>query len=176
MRKISLIAITMVVFATSAFALVSALNWQIKENAYSVKFSTSRAEGVIKGLVGSIEFDEKNLSVSNFDVTVDVTSLNTGNGLKNRHAKGEKFLNASKYPIIHFKSSQITQNSTGYIAKGKLTIKDISQDVSIPFTFSKTGNEAVFSGDFVINRKDFKLDFKGIGEVIRIELLIPVSK
>jgi polyisoprenoid-binding protein YceI len=64
--------ITAMMFATSVFALVSAVNWHVK--GYSIKFSTSRAEGVIKGLGGTINFDEKNVAESSFNVT----TLNTG--------------------------------------------------------------------------------------------------
>lgn len=176
MRELTFTAIAALMFITSAFTLVGSINWKVKEKDYSIKFSTSKAEGIIKGLSGTINFDKENLAQSNFDVTVDVNTLNTGNGLKNKHAKGEKFLNASKNPVIRFKTSQITQASGGFIAKGKLTIKEVSRDVSIPFTFNAAGNDATFKGNFEINRKDYGLEYKGVGEIIKIELLIPVNK
>ncbi|SEL02329.1 YceI family protein [Parapedobacter koreensis] len=176
MRKLTCITVAALMFITSAFVLISAVNWQVKEEDYSIKFSTSKAEGVIKGLAGTINFDNSDLAQSNFDVTVDVSTLNTGNGLKNRHAKGEKFLDASNYPVIRFKTSQITRSSGGFVAKGKLTIKGVSRDVSIPFTFNTVGNDGTFTGNFEINRKDYGLEYKGVGEIIKIELLIPVNK
>lgn len=176
MKKTTFIAIAVVMFLSSAFALINSVNWKVKEKDYAIKFSTSKAEGIIKGLKGTINFDKNNLAQSNFDVTVDVNTLNTGNGLKNRHAKGDKFLNASKYPIIRLKTSQIITSSGGFIAKGKLTIKEVSRDVSIPFTFRTAGNDGTFTGNFEINRKDYGLEYKGVGEIIKIELLIPVNK
>lgn len=57
-----------------------------------------------------------------------------------------------------------------------LTIKGITRPVSIPFTFSKNGDEAQFAGSFELHRKDFNLERKGVGEIVKIELTIPVKK
>lgn len=143
---------------------------------YSIKFSTQRASGTIGGLKGLIDFDEGNKGNSRFDVTVDLSTLDMGFGLKTKHAKQENFFHADKYPVIRFRSSDITRQGAQYLTRGDLTIKGITRQVTIPFTFSQTGNEGLFSGSFEINRKDFNLERKGVGEVVKIELTIPVKK
>src|SRR4051812_16493939 len=87
-------------------------------DGYSVKFTAAGASGIFKTLKGEISFDEKNLSTSKFNVTIDVASINTGNGLKNTHAKGDNWLDAKKYPVIKFTSKEITKAGNGYNAKG----------------------------------------------------------
>jgi len=37
-----------------------------------------------------------------------VASINTGNGMKNTHAKSEKWVDAEKYPTITFNSGSIS--------------------------------------------------------------------
>lgn len=143
---------------------------------YSIKFSTQRANGTIGGLKGVIDFEEKNPAASRFDVTVDLSTLDMGLGLKTRHAKQENFFHADKYPVIRFKSTEINRQGAQYITRGDLTIKGITKPVSIPFTFTQTGNEGSFSGTFEVNRKDFNLERKGVGEVVKVELNIPVKK
>lgn len=177
MRKINLIAIVIVTLITSAFTFIASFNWQVKETEYSIKFTTKKAEGTIKGLRGTINFDESNIKQSNFDITVDVNTLNTGNGLKNKHAKGEKFLVAAKHPTIRFTSSEISKSGNTYISKGKLTIKDVTKELEIPFSFESKENEAMFKGNFNISRKDYNLDYMGLSEdIIKLELVIPVIK
>lgn len=176
MKTTALVAVWAGMLFAPAFTLINSVNWKVKEKDYTIEFSTSGAKGIIKGLKGTIDFDKSNPTSSSFDVTVDVNSLNTGNGLKNRHAKGESFLNAVKYPVIRFTASEIAQSSTGFIAKGKLTIKGISRDLTIPFTFDTSGNEGVFKGTFEFNRKDYELERFGIGEIITVKLSIPVNK
>ncbi|SEK19538.1 Polyisoprenoid-binding protein YceI [Parapedobacter koreensis] len=130
----------------------------------------------MKGLKGTIDFDRTDLQNSRFDVTVDVNTISTGLGLKNRHAKAEDFLDAEQYPTIRFASSKITPSNDGFIAQGTLTIKNVSKEMTIPFTFDDTGSEGVFRGNFKLNRKDYNLEKNRIGEVIDVELVVPVIK
>ena len=88
MKKISFAFLVVVL---SAFTVHQAINWQIKEKEYAIKFETRWAEGTIKGLRGTINFDQNNLGKSSFDVTIDVKTINTGNSLKDKHAKAESF-------------------------------------------------------------------------------------
>lgn len=160
----------------SAFSLALGIQWQIKEGDYTIRFNTQRASGTINGLKGTISFDKKDLAGSHFDVTVDVHTLDTGLKMKNRHARAESFFNAEKYPTIRFVSSKISNAGDQYLVKGKLTIKDITKDVEIPFSFGEKGNEGVFKGEFEINRTDYNLNKKGVGEIINIQLSVPVKK
>ena len=171
------LAVVAFIVVGSAFTVIISTNWAVKEEAYAVKFDTRWASGTFKGLKGAINFDATNLPKSGFDVTVDVSTISTGNGLKNSHAKSEGFFNAAKFPTIQFTSSKIEKTGTGFQATGKLRIKDVTKDVLMPFTFVKSGdNEGTFKSNFEINRLDYGLERKMVGEIVKIELLIPVKK
>lgn len=176
MKRIALISGTILMLSLSAFTAVYLSPWQVKENEYSVKFSTKGASGTLSGLKGIIDFDLVDLTKSRFDVTVDVNTIDTGIGLKNKHAKAENFLDAENYPTIRFASSTITPSDDGFVATGQLTIKDVSKEVTIPFTFDDQGNEGVFRGAFELNRKDYHLEKNKVGEIIQIELVVPVNR
>ena len=161
----------------SAFTFEAATQWQVKQDAYTIKFDTRGASGVIKGLKGTIMFDAANLPASSFAVSVDVNTLDTGNSLKNRHAKDDGFFDVAHYPLIQYTSSKVDKTATGFTSTGQLKIKGVSKPVVIPFTFEKTGGEAgTFKGHFNINREDFNLNKWGVGEVVELELVIPVKK
>lgn len=168
-KTILLLLISATVFASSLL-----INWTPKD--YAIKFSTKMASGSIGGLKGTINFDKDKPETSNFNVSVDLATLDMGMGMKTKHAKAESFFNAEKFPTIHFKSEEITRSSSEFITKGILTIKGISKPVSIPFTFTPQGDEATFKGNFQINRLDFDLNRKGVGELVDVELSIPVKK
>ncbi len=159
-----------------AFTTAYVVGWQVNEDDYAIKFSTKGASGTIKGLKGTIDFDRNDLARARFDVTVDVHTINTGLGLKNRHAKAEDFLDADRYPTIRFVSTAIKPSGTGFLADGQLTIKGVSRPVSIPFTFEGSEAEGSFRGEFSVNRKDYNLEKKRIGETIDVELVVPVTK
>src|ERR1700684_4255523 len=90
-----------------AFAGIRFQDWKIGDD-YSVKFTSDDPSGVFRGLKGTVIFDENNLTASKFDVSIDVSTINTGNGMKNTHAKSEKWFDVAKYPTINFTSKEIT--------------------------------------------------------------------
>jgi polyisoprenoid-binding protein YceI len=161
------IAAALIILA-SAF---TAQDYKISDG-YTVKFSAAGASGIFRTLKGDISFDEKNLSSSKFNVSIDVASINTGNGLKNTHAKGDNWLDVKKYPVIKFTSKEITKAVSGYNAKGTLEMHGVTKEVNIPFTFAKN----VFTGNFEVNRNDFKIGTPGgkVDDVIKLEITVPV--
>jgi len=166
-----------VAFIGSAFAFVAATQWQVRPDAYVIKFDTRGASGTIKGLKGSVAFDQHNLPASAFAVSVDVHTLDTGNSLKNRHAKADSFFDVAHYPRIQFTSSKVEKTAAGFTSTGQLTIKDVSRPVVIPFTFEPgAGETGTFKGHFSINREDFNLHKWGVGEIVELEVVVPVKK
>jgi polyisoprenoid-binding protein YceI len=163
-------------FLCSAFTVLVVSDWQIKDKEYAVKFDTRWASGTMQGLKGKINFDEKNLAQSGFDVSVDVKTINTGSALKDKHAKADGFFNVEKYPTIRFLSAKIEKTNVGYQVNGTLTIKETTKNINIPFVFDNKGSEGNFKGNFSINRSDYNLKKMGVGETIKIELVIPVKK
>src|SRR4051812_11727808 len=99
MKKL-VISMATLLAITAVFAFtVLAQNWTITDK-YNIQFSSNDVGGIFKTFTGSIVFDEANLAASKFDVTIDVNSINTGNGLQNKHAKSAEWFDAAKYPAI----------------------------------------------------------------------------
>ncbi|WP_343671903.1 YceI family protein [Chitinophaga sp.] len=176
MKKLLLPVTALIIIVTSAFTVLSGPDYKIAAG-YAVKFSASGANGIFKDLKGKVVFDEQHLNTSKFDVTIDVSSINTGNGLKNNHAKGEKWFDAKKYPTIAFTSTEITKSGSGYVAKGELTMHGVKRPLSIPFTFVKTAGGGTFEGKFDVNRSDFGVGEKGgkVDDIIKLDVSVPVN-
>jgi polyisoprenoid-binding protein YceI len=161
--------------AVLAFSPVQ--NWQIADG-YGIKFSSADAGGIFKTMSGTIFFDEQNLAASKFEVAVDAASLNTGNGLQNKHAKSDEWFDVARYPQITYSSDKITRSGNGFLVTGTLDLHGVKKPVSIPFSFQRNGNKGLFAGSFTVNRNDFHLGKPGedVGEQIKIDLSIPVAK
>jgi polyisoprenoid-binding protein YceI len=168
--------IAMVLLAGSAYAFF-AQNWQIAEG-YTIGFSSDDAAGVFKGFKGNIAFDEQNPAASKFEVTIDAATINTGNGLQNKHAKSDEWFDVAKYPQISFKSRSIMKAGSGYQVTGDLNLHGVTKPISFPFTFAKTPTGGLFKGSFTVNRNDYKLGKPGgdVGESIKVDLSVPVTK
>ena len=160
--------------ALSAFTAIKSQNWKISES-YSIKFDGGDPSGEFKGLKGVVNFDPANLAASKFDASIDVASINTGNGMKNTHAKSEKWFDAEKYPVIKFTSTSITKTATGYAAAGILDMHGVQKPVTIPFTFEN--NE--FKGSFEVNRIDYNVNTAEPnhgGAKFKVDIDVPVTK
>lgn len=159
------------------FAFTQVKTWKISKD-YNVDFSAKGVNGIFKTFSGSIQFDEAKLADSKFVLTIDVNSINTGNGLQNKHALGDEWFNADKYPNIKFTSSSFEKTASGYSVKGKLQVKDVTKDITIPFTFTKSGNKGKFISSFSIDRSVYNVGKAGgdVGNSIKINVTIPVTK
>lgn len=169
-----LVAGALVLF--SAFTISTAIDWTISKD-YSVKFSGTDAEGIFKTLKGDVTFDENDLANSKFSFKVEVNSINTGNGMKNKHAVSDKWFDAKQFPLITFNTSKIVKENGQLMAKGTIQIHGISKEMSIPFSFKDNKISAVFA----VKRMDFKVGTmegmsKKVSDKIDLDVTIPLNK
>jgi len=169
--------LTIAIFSISFSITNWAQQWKIADS-YNIAFSSQDVSGIFKEMTGNIVFDPANLTKSKMELSIKVESISTGNGVQNKHAKGEEWFYADKYPEINFKSKSIEKTAEGFKAIGKIEIRGIQKDVSIPFTFTKKGSKASFVAKFSINRIDYGVGKKGndVAETIKIHATIPVVK
>lgn len=177
MKKLVIFSSTLLLTAAVFAFAVLAQAWNVS-GKYNIAFSSNEVNGIFKTFKGTIAFDEQNLAASNFSVTVDVASINTGNALQNKHAKSDEWFDAAKYPEIKYTSKKIVKAGAGYQVTGDLEIHGVKKEFTIPFTFKRAGNNATFNGTFKVNRNDFKIGKPGgdVSDVITVTVAVPVVK
>jgi polyisoprenoid-binding protein YceI len=112
--------------------------------------------GSFSKIHGDIQFDAQNPSSDLFDVTIDATTVNTENGMRDEHLKGSSYFDVTNYPAIHFVSTGVSAGKAGvYDMTGKLMIRGKTQAITFPFTVNTVNDKLQFKGSFKINRKDF---------------------
>ena len=100
------------------------------------------------------------------DVSASVAGVSTGNTTLDAELRGEKWLDAEKYPTIRFKSVKVTQTGPGQAdVAGELTLHGVTRPVTLQARFigsgvnplSKTYTAGLqVSGE--IKRSDFGVD------------------
>lgn len=174
MKKIIFPSAIIATMLLSAFTTINSIKWNIA-SGYSVKFTSDDPSGVFTSMKGDISFDPNDLADSKFNITIDVNSINMGNGMKNTKAKNEDWFNTDKYPSITFTSSSISKTSTGsFEASGTLNMKGVQKQITIPFTFANN----TFTGSFNVNREDYNVGTPGghASSVLKIDVSVPVTK
>ena len=178
MKKLIYPVSSVLLLVISSFTAIKFQDWKISDD-YSIKFTSSDPSGIFRGLKGSVNFDEANLATSKFDVSIDVSTINTGNGMKNTHAKSDKWFDAEKYPTITFVSKEISKTTNGYQAKGDLQIHGVTKEIVMPFTFVKTDKGGIFTSSFDINRMDYNINTAEPNhgaQVVKVDISVPVTE
>jgi polyisoprenoid-binding protein YceI len=114
-------------------------------------------DGRFSGLQGSIDFDPQNPAGGKFDVSIDASTVNTDNSLRDSHLRNDSYFDVKNYPRVRLVSTMIASTETAgtYLFKGQLTIKKTTLPVSFPFAVGQEGGGLGFKGSFTIKRKDF---------------------
>ena len=83
-----------------------------------------------------IAFADANLATSHFDVQVTTQSVNSQDNDRDTVLRDKDLFDSAKYPTAHFVTSAFTRKAAGqYEATGKLTIRDVTHEIRLPFTF-----------------------------------------
>ncbi|MDO9373036.1 MAG: YceI family protein [Ferruginibacter sp.] len=131
---------------------------------FTIKNFAIKTGGDFTGLRGKINFNPAKLSTAGFEVSVDVSTLDTDSEMRDEHLKEDEYFDLAKFPIISLKSTKVTPSSTKgrYYMFADLTIKGTTRPVE--FGFSATPNDGgyLFDGEFTIDRLDYKVGDKSI--------------
>lgn len=144
--------------------VVNANDWQANKDStltFSSSFQSEAFTGTFTRFTPQIRFDPKQLSKSNFDVDIDLSSVNSQNSERDETLKTSDFFNIKKTLKARYTATQFKHlGGNRYQANGKLFLNGITKPVPLLFTWTQNKG-AVLNGGAVVNRLDFNI---GIGD------------
>ncbi len=124
----------------------------------------STVRGRFGAVEGTVTIDETTPANSKIDVTIDVTSIDTRQEMRDNHLRSADFFDAANHPSIRFVSKKIDGDITGEFAVvGDLTIRGTTREVKLAASLEGRGmdpwgNErAGYQATGKINRADYGL-------------------
>ncbi len=121
-----------------------------------------RVRGTFKDYEAAIFYVEDDLMKSSVSVVIDVKSIDTGSGFRDDHLRSADFFDAEQFPRISFHSERVVKTPKGFVVIGPLTIRDVTQEVRIPFTIVSgkatdqfENQRIVYDARLTLNRTDF---------------------
>jgi polyisoprenoid-binding protein YceI len=139
---------------------------------FKIKNAGIGVAGSFKKFETSIEFNESANAPSSIKAIIQVETIDTGIEARDKHLRKEEYFNVDTYPIIAFVSTQILKTTSGsFIAEGKLTIKGITKEVKIPFTYV----DSIFQGTLSLNRRDYNVGGSSITMSDDVEVILKVA-
>jgi polyisoprenoid-binding protein YceI len=152
----------------------------------------SNVKGQFSKLSGALFHDESNPGNSRVEVSIEATSIHTGDEQRDAHLKSADFFDVEKFPALTFKSKGVRVVRDGELSvEGDLTIHGVTRKVNFavegptPPSKDPWGNTRIaVSAATKINRKDFGLTWNAaletggilVGEEITITLDVQFVK
>jgi len=151
------LATLLLLAAGSAVAAERTVDKAGSEIAFSVKQMGVAVGGRFSRFDAKIDLDTVKPEQSRAEISVDIASLTTGDADSDAVALDKPWLNRIDFPKASFSSSALRALGPGrYEAKGMLTIRGKSREVSVPFTTQEqSGGVTLLSGQFTLRRADF---------------------
>ncbi|MDQ4031920.1 MAG: YceI family protein [Actinomycetota bacterium] len=171
----------------TTLAALPAGRWKLDDAHSELGFTVRHMMvGKIRGRFRSFESTvvlAENPLLSSIKATIDVKSLDTGNGPRDAAVLSAEYLDAENYPQLTFRSTGIRGDGEDYLLGGDLTIRGVTRPVELKVQYNGNitdpfGNERIgFSVQGEINRKvfdisvDIPMDGGGfvVGDKIRLE-------
>ncbi len=186
-------------FLSAALALVSlaaprladAAAWEIDASHSAVSFSVrhlmvSNVRGELGKVSGTINIDDKDITKSTVEATIEVAAINTRDAKRDEHLRSPDFLDVAKFPSITFKSTKVEKAGAGLKVTGNLTLHGVTKEVVLsvegpmPAVKDPWGNtKSGFTATAKLNRKDFGVTWNktidGGGMVVGDELSVTID-
>jgi len=189
-RRFSALAVVALsTMCAGAFAQTS--TWTIDPAHSSAQFTirhmgVSNVHGNINGVKGTVTFDEKDITKSSVNATLDTATLSTSNDARDKHLKSPDFFDVEKNPTITFKSTAVTKAGGKLQLVGDLTLNGVTKSVTLdldgPATPLTQRGKTIsgFSASGTLKRSDFgfgpKFSPPILGDDVKLNIDVEIDK
>jgi len=170
--------------------------WNIDPAHSSAQFTVrhlgiSNVSGAFTKVSGSVTLDDKDITQSQVNATIDAASIDTRQPDRDKDLRSPNFLDVEKYPTLEFKSKRIVKSGDKLQLVGDLTLHGTTREVTLdvdgptPELADPWGNlRRGFSATTTINRKDYGVVWNNtlktgeavVGDNVKIQLDIELVK
>ena len=153
-------------------ALAQTSTWVPDKAHSSVDFSIlhmslSQVRGHFGNIGGSIVWNEGDITKSTVNVTIDVTTVDTGVAARDADLKSDHFFDVAKFPTATFVSTSVSKSGGGLTVSGNLTLHGVTKPVVLqvdgprgPLPGMDKKPHTGFSATTTVKRTDFGIGTK----------------
>ena len=136
--KLRVLVLVAALLTAALPSAAEAPHWSLEEGSL-VGFIAMQSGAPVKGVFESVEaeiiFQEDALDQSRVAVTIDIASVNSENKERDDAIRASGLFDVAKWPTARFEAQGFThKGGNDYEAAGKLTLRDVTRDVVLPFT------------------------------------------
>ena len=188
--KLKTLALAMTLTAGVSLASAQTSTWKLDSAHSSADFTIrhmgiSNVHGHFGNISGTVTLDEKDITKSKVNATVDTTTVDTGNAQRDGHLKSPDFFDVAKFPTMTFVSKEISSKDGKLEMTGDLTMHGVTKTVTLdldgPSAEMKDPKGMVHRGMSAttsIHRADFGLNYGSgmLGDDVKVTLDVEMVK
>lgn len=153
-------------------ATAGTTTWQVDPKHSDAQFAVthlmiSTVRGEFHSINGTVILDDKNISNSSVNVTIDATTVDTREPDRDKDLRSANFFEVAKFPTFTFKSTKVEQVAPGKLkVTGDLTMHGVTKSVVLDVDGPKAAikdpwglTRSAVTATTKINRKDFGLNW-----------------
>lgn len=133
--------------------------------SFAVRHLMSRVRGTFSEVSGQIVTTTE-VSRSTVTATIGVSSVGTGQQMRDDHLRSADFFDAERHPVMTFEGRALRPVDGDWVLAGELTIRDVTRPVDLEVEFLGTDPDGLqgeprigFSARTTISRRDFGIAF-----------------
>ena len=137
--------------------------------------------GRFNSFKGTFSYNDQEPSAARIDLLIQTASIDSNHAERDKHLRGEDFLDAKQFPEVLFKGTEYTESADkSAILKGNLTLRGVTRPISIEVKQIGAGMDPWggyrrgFEGTTRLRLKDYGIDFDlgPAAEVVQLDLYI----
>ena len=172
MRLINKLSSAVLLMGATLAASGQVSTWKIDPVHSGVEFKVrhlgvSNVHGTFSKPSGIIKLDEKDMTKSSVEASVNTSTVNTNEEARDKHLQTAEFFDVQKYPTITFKSTSVASSGGKLTLTGDLTMNGVTKPVTLaldgpapPQTDAKGLVRSGFSATGTFHRTDFNFGSK----------------
>jgi polyisoprenoid-binding protein YceI len=191
MKRLAILSGILALAAPLAMAQTSA--WATDPAHSEVDFTirhggVSNVHGRFGGVKGTLVYNDTDITKATVTVTIDTTTVNTGEPTRDTHLKTDAFFDVVKFPTAQFTSSGVVKNGSKLTVSGNLTLHGVTKPVVLDVEGPSTPVEGMmdhkphsgFSATTTISRTAFGIgtSFPAVvvGDEVKLTIELEIVK
>ena len=146
------------------------------EVSFTIESSPKFTKGIFENFDILFKVSEDDPTKSKLRVTIDVSSINTDNEMRDENLMDEDYFSLINFPKISFQSNKIIKTDSYYLTRGIIDMMGLQNELSFDFIFKGLGENnrqqkvAIFEGEFTLNRVKLGMPtIKSIGDQVDVK-------
>ncbi len=130
------------------------------------------AEGHFGRFSGEVIADPDSPAGARITLSIDAASITTGIQMRDKHLRSADFFDVERFPTITFQSVRVEASGRRATVLGRLSLHGVTREIAVPVDVQMTETALVASGEFIVNRGDYAMNYNSllnpIGNEVRV--------